>query len=299
MAASPAMEVSAAGDEAGDASLAKGEQGIRDRENAGDGKRPARFGHIGGVEGIAVDFVVDGELGGEPEGESGHDERHARAELHERLCGLSPDVRGPEHPEPADCQLDEHDQEGEGKCLGAYHGANMILAADVRGSKRKLARYNIRVLLRESDTSGWVLKALRECSNIVVRELSVLDEDALRWSPGEGEWCLKEIAAHLRDAEQLALRQMTAITEGRRGPLPAWDIDLLPAERDYRSADLGDLLSEMRELRQEVTYLLWGLDGARLAGERRASVSRRGDRSRRWRGSWRSTTSSTWRRCGG
>ena len=113
------------------------------------------------------------------------------------------------------------------------------------------------MLLRESDTSGWVLKALRECSNIVVRELSVLDEDALRWSPGEGEWCLKEIAAHLRDAEQLALRQMNAIKEGRRGPLPTWDIDLLPAERDYRSADLGDLLTEMRELRQEVTYLLW------------------------------------------
>jgi hypothetical protein len=118
------------------------------------------------------------------------------------------------------------------------------------------------MLLRESDTSGWVLKALRECSNIVVRELSDLDEDELRRSPGEGEWCLKEIAAHLRDAEQLALRQMTAIAEGARGPLPAWDIDLLPAERDYRTADLGDLLSELRELRQEVTYLLWGLDGA-------------------------------------
>lgn len=115
------------------------------------------------------------------------------------------------------------------------------------------------MLLRESDTSGWVLKALRECSSIVVGELSVLDEGALRWSPGEGEWCLKEIAAHLRDAEQLALRQMNAIKDGRRGPLPAWDIDLLPAERDYRSADLGDLLTEMRELRQEVTYLLWDL----------------------------------------
>jgi hypothetical protein len=116
------------------------------------------------------------------------------------------------------------------------------------------------MLLRESDTSSWVLKALRECSNIVVRELSVLDEDTLRWSPGDGDWCLKEIAAHLRDAEQLALRQMNAIIEGRRGPLPAWDIDLLPAERDYRSADLGDLLSELRELRQETTYLLWGID---------------------------------------
>lgn len=90
----------------------------------------------------------------------------------------------------------------------------------------------------------------------------MLDEDELVRSPGEGEWCLKEIAAHLRDAEQLALRQMNAIKDGGRGPLPAWDIDLLPAERDYRSADLGDLLSELRELRQDVTYVLWGLADA-------------------------------------
>lgn len=118
------------------------------------------------------------------------------------------------------------------------------------------------MLLRQSDTSGWVLKALRECSNIVVRELSGLDEDDLCRSPGEGEWSLKEIAAHLRDAEQLALRQMNAIADGTQLTLPAWDIDLLPAERDYRSADLSDLLSELRELRQETTYLLWGLDDA-------------------------------------
>jgi hypothetical protein len=118
------------------------------------------------------------------------------------------------------------------------------------------------MLLRQNDTSGWVLKALRECSNIVVRELSALDEDELLHSPGEGDWCLKEIAAHLRDAEELALRQMSAIAEGARRPLPAWDIDLFPAERNYRSADVGDLLSELRELRQETTYLLWGLDDA-------------------------------------
>ena len=116
------------------------------------------------------------------------------------------------------------------------------------------------MLLRQSDSSGWVLKALRECSNIVVRELSMLSEDELLHSPGKGDWCLKEIAAHLRDAEELALRQMNTITEGTRRPLPAWDIDLLPAERDYRATDLGDVVSELRELRQETTYLLWGLD---------------------------------------
>ena len=107
-----------------------------------------------------------------------------------------------------------------------------------------------------------MLKALRECGNTLVSELSLLDEDTLARTPAEGEWCLKEIAAHVRDAEDLALRQMNAIIEGRRGALPAWDIDLLPAERDYRSSDASDLLLEFRRLRRETTDLLWGLTGA-------------------------------------
>src|SRR5213594_4697555 len=115
------------------------------------------------------------------------------------------------------------------------------------------------MLLRQSDSSGWVLKALRECANTVVRELSALDEDELLHSPIEGEWCLKEIAAHLRDAEELALRQMTAIADDGATTLPLWDIDALPAERDYRSEDISDLLTEFRGLRNETSMLLWSV----------------------------------------
>jgi len=142
----------------------------------------------------------------------------------------------------------------------------MIGAAMLEGQSE---RYNRRVLFEERDSSGWVLKALRECANTVVSELSRLDDDTLARAAADGEWCLKEIAAHVRDAEELALRQMTAIIEGRRGALPAWDIDLLPAERDYRSSDVFDVLAEFRRLRSETTELLWGLTGAdwRSSGE--------------------------------
>lgn len=115
------------------------------------------------------------------------------------------------------------------------------------------------MLADDRDPAGWVLKALRECANSAVSELSLLDEETLCRSPAEGEWCLKEIAAHLRDSEELAQRQIAAIIEGRPSQLPAWDIDLLPAERDYRAVDLGDLLSQFRDLRRETAYLLWGL----------------------------------------
>jgi hypothetical protein len=69
--------------------------------------------------------------------------------------------------------------------------------------------------------------------------------------------CLKEIAAHMRDAEELALRQMTAIAEYSRRALPAWDVELLPMERDYKSEDVDVFLAEFRGLRRETTTFLW------------------------------------------
>lgn len=84
-----------------------------------------------------------------------------------------------------------------------------------------------------------------------------MDEEMLDVSAAEGEFCLKEIAAHIRDMEELALKQMAAIAEGSRRALPAWDVDLLPMEREYRSQGLEVFLSEFRGLRQETTAFLW------------------------------------------
>ena len=107
-------------------------------------------------------------------------------------------------------------------------------------------------------SKDWVLKALREAGSSLLSELYGLDEDELRWRPQEGEWSLKEIAAHLRDAEELALAQINAFVFGRSSPLPAWDVDVLPQERDYQSEEIGPLLASYRGMRRETTYLLWG-----------------------------------------
>jgi hypothetical protein len=116
------------------------------------------------------------------------------------------------------------------------------------------------VLLEQSDSQGWVMKALREAGNSIVAELSGLDEKALCKRPAEGELSLKEIAAHLRDAEELAALQITALIESKQKPVPVWDVDVLTMERDYRSYSLRKLLTEFRNLRRETTYTLWGLD---------------------------------------
>lgn len=114
----------------------------------------------------------------------------------------------------------------------------------------------------DSEPQAWTLKALREAGNSLVSELYGLDEPTLRRRPAEGDWSLKEIAAHMRDAEDLALKQMTAIIERRRGALPAWDVDLLPLERDYRSQAIASLLEDFRALRRETTQLLWSITDA-------------------------------------
>ena len=120
------------------------------------------------------------------------------------------------------------------------------------------ARYNSAVML-ERGPQAWALKALREAGGSLLSELYGLDEDELRWRPSEGEWSLKEIAAHLRDAEELALAQLNAFASGSARPLPAWDVDLLPLERDYQDEEIDRLLASFRDLRRETMYVLWGL----------------------------------------
>ena len=111
----------------------------------------------------------------------------------------------------------------------------------------------------EHDPQAWVLKALREAGGSLLSELASFDEDVLRWRPAEDEWSLKEIAAHLRDAEEVALAQLNAFAAGPSRPLPAWDVDLLPQERDYQGEEIERLLASFREFRRQTTYLLWGL----------------------------------------
>jgi hypothetical protein len=115
------------------------------------------------------------------------------------------------------------------------------------------------VQLEERDPLGWVMKALREAGNSVASELAGLDEAALIRRPSEDELCLKEIAAHLRDAEELAVLQITSLIESPKTPVPVWDVDVLPLERDYRSDRMERFLSEFRGLRRETTNLLWSL----------------------------------------
>ena len=112
----------------------------------------------------------------------------------------------------------------------------------------------------ESGGRRWLLKAVRESAGELYGQFSGIGEDVLRWRPAEGEWCLKEIAAHLRDAEVLCCRQIELIAREREPRLPHEAIDVLPSERDYRHQSLYRLLGEYEEARDETMWLLRMLD---------------------------------------
>lgn len=108
------------------------------------------------------------------------------------------------------------------------------------------------------DDEGWLLKALRESANSFLLEFDGLTEDELRWCGQGGEWSLKQTAAHVRDAEELGLAQLTSFIDGDAIALPFWEIEVLPLERDYQRVNLRTVLSEFRQLRtQSVDRLLY------------------------------------------
>jgi len=105
----------------------------------------------------------------------------------------------------------------------------------------------------------WVLKALREAGDELIGQFHGASEKELRWRPQDDEWSLKEIAGHLRDNEELALEQMRLMAGDEEPELPARDVDALPLERDYRTADVQELLRAFAGLRRQTHRLLWGL----------------------------------------
>ena len=105
----------------------------------------------------------------------------------------------------------------------------------------------------------WVLKALREAGDELIDQFYGAGEDELCGRPQDDEWSLKEIAGHLRDNEELALEQIRLMAGEEEPELPARDVDALPLERDYRSADVQELLRAFAGFRRQTCRLLSSL----------------------------------------
>ena len=112
----------------------------------------------------------------------------------------------------------------------------------------------------DTGSRRWLMKAVREAAGELFQQFHGLDEASLRWRPREGEWCMKELAAHMRDAELMYQHQIEAIIHRRSGLLPYEAVDVLPAERAYSELPLRDFLWEYEAAREETVWLLRMLD---------------------------------------
>ena len=108
----------------------------------------------------------------------------------------------------------------------------------------------------EAGSRRWLLKAVRESAGELLGQFGGVSEQGLRYRPAVGEWSLKEVAAHVRDAEVLYQRQIDLAAHGREPHLPYEAIDVLPFERDYREDSLSLLLAEYADAREETVWIL-------------------------------------------
>src|SRR3954454_5410950 len=104
------------------------------------------------------------------------------------------------------------------------------------------------------------MKAIRESAGELFGLFHGLNEKALRRRIPADEWCMKEIAAHLRDADLQFQHQLEAIARQHEPELVCEPVDVYPSERDYRSEPLRRLLGEYEEARQETFWLLRMMD---------------------------------------
>jgi hypothetical protein len=119
-------------------------------------------------------------------------------------------------------------------------------------------RYDRPVMVYEAEAGQrrWLMKAVRESTGELFAQFQGLSEAALCWRPAEGELCLKEVAAHLRDAETLYQHQIELIAREFEPRLPHESIDVLPFEQDYRDQRLSRLLGEYESAREETVWVL-------------------------------------------
>ena len=107
---------------------------------------------------------------------------------------------------------------------------------------------------------------LRATPALLRAELEPLGDDALRWHPAPGEWCIKEVLGHLLETERRGFAgriQRIIAQPGCR--LEPWDqVEVARQRRDCERDALG-LLRELEATRDESVRLILGLSPEHLA----------------------------------
>ena len=110
-----------------------------------------------------------------------------------------------------------------------------------------------------------IIEALKHLPNLVEAEVDGVGEAVLRYRPGEGEWSIKEIVGHLRDAAEVWHKRIYTTASLTDPRFPGWDGEASVRDNFYWEADLGHMIDEMREWRlKTVDVLVHTVDWTRL-----------------------------------
>jgi DinB superfamily len=104
-----------------------------------------------------------------------------------------------------------------------------------------------------------ILKALEAGPLILRRLVRDLPDETVRRRPGEGEWAIVEVVAHLADTEERTLGRTRRMLSEEEPFLEPYDPDALAIERAYIGMDVGAELDRFEALRVEQASLLAGL----------------------------------------
>jgi uncharacterized damage-inducible protein DinB len=83
-----------------------------------------------------------------------------------------------------------------------------------------------------------------------------ISEAQARFRPAEGEWCIKEIIGHMRDAFEVYHKRLYMMSTQTDPILEPYDPDAFAREHGYLERDLNQMLDEARETRATTVQLL-------------------------------------------
>lgn len=96
-------------------------------------------------------------------------------------------------------------------------------------------------------------------------EADAFGQEAMRWHPASGEWCVNEVIGHIMEAEERGFAgQIRRIRENPGRELPDWDPPAVTeARRDCERNGL-ELVAELETMRAESVRLVQELSAAQL-----------------------------------
>ena len=113
----------------------------------------------------------------------------------------------------------------------------------------------------EPGTTGHLdlVEPLRSLPKQLAEAVQGVTDAQARIEPGAGQWRLKEIIGHLRDASEVYHKRLYMMSTQTDPILEPYDQDALAREHNYLARDMDEMLRELASFREKTVYLLTSL----------------------------------------